>query len=276
MQAVTIKLFLATGRPDGLRTAEISNWSGKAVCAPRTQLAEFLNRSDTTGPGIYFLSGRSPKSDLPALYIGEGERVGKRVKQQLKQDFWVGAVCFVSKDDNLTKAHIKYLEGKFIDLARQLSGIELMNTNPGGATLPEADAAEMEAFLSNVLQLLPNLGIDHFAKRSDRPRGQRLYCRIKGLEATGMRTSRGFIVFKGSQTVFKLRPSATYLDTKRQKLVENGIMQEGRDCLVFTRDYEFSSPSAAASMIRGGASNGLRCWKSAKGKTLKELEAADV
>lgn len=91
-----------------------------------------------------------------------------------------------------------------------------------------------------------------------------------------MRTSRGFIVFKGSQTVFKLRPSATYLDTKRQKLVENGIMQEGRDCLVFTRDYEFSSPSAAASMIRGGASNGLRCWKSAKGKTLKELEAADV
>ena len=38
MQAATIKLFLPTGEATGIRTAEISNWTGKAIAGPRTAL----------------------------------------------------------------------------------------------------------------------------------------------------------------------------------------------------------------------------------------------
>jgi hypothetical protein len=41
---------------------------------------------------------------------------------------------------------------------------------------------------------------------------------------------------------------------------------------VFTRDVEFSSPSAAAAIVHGGTANGLLAWKDKAGRTLKERE----
>ena len=42
--------------------------------------------------------------------------------------------------------------------------------------------------------------------------------------------------------------------------------------LVFTKDAEFSSPSAAAAVIHGGSANGLTAWKTESGKSLKQLD----
>jgi hypothetical protein len=42
--------------------------------------------------------------------------------------------------------------------------------------------------------------------------------------------------------------------------------------LVFTKDAEFSSPSAAAAVIHGGSANGLTAWKTEGGKSLKQLD----
>jgi hypothetical protein len=42
MTSATIKLFLLRGDAKSLRTGEISNWSGKAIAAPRTELDELL------------------------------------------------------------------------------------------------------------------------------------------------------------------------------------------------------------------------------------------
>jgi hypothetical protein len=42
--------------------------------------------------------------------------------------------------------------------------------------------------------------------------------------------------------------------------------------LVFTKDAEFSSPSAAAAVVHGGKANGLIAWKTKDGKTLKQLD----
>jgi hypothetical protein len=42
--------------------------------------------------------------------------------------------------------------------------------------------------------------------------------------------------------------------------------------LLFTRDVEFSSPSAAAAFVHGGSANGLTAWRNAVGKTLKDIE----
>jgi len=45
----------------------------------------------------------------------------------------------VSKDENLTKAHIKYLEGKLIEISKATDRFELENANSSGSHLPDGN-----------------------------------------------------------------------------------------------------------------------------------------
>lgn len=274
MQAATIKLFLVHGSPNGLRTAELSNWSGKAIAAPRTELAELLKREELANPGFYLLTGVDPESGDRAIYIGEAEIVANRLKGHATRDFWNSVTVFVSKDENLTKAHIRYLEGILISKANENGNSIVMNLASSGARLPESDAAEMDVFLAKCLQLLPVLGVSDFNKKVDQASESTdlLYCKIKGLTASGKRTANGFVVFAGSHAVMEHRPSAKRMKAKREQLIEKGLLQENGDHLVFTKDIEFGSPSTAGSVVRGGATNGLTAWTNSKGKQLKEIE----
>lgn len=274
MESTTIKIFLVKGIPDGLRTAEISNWTGIAIACPRSQLSDLFARKELTNPGVYLLTGKDEKSGEPALYIGEAESVGKRLKGHSDKDYWVNAFVFVSKDENLTKAHIKYLEGKLISRANDIRKARLFNSTSSGAKLPESDAAAMDVFLEKVYQLLPVLGVDLFSyvETKTPDEGKVLFCRIKGLVAQGRRTPNGFVVLKGSQAVFEHRRSAKWTKKKREDLIKTGVLIQKGDHYIFSRDFEFGSPSTAGSAIRGGATNGLIAWKTSDGKTLKELE----
>lgn len=49
-----IELFLVDGDANGLITAELSNWNGKAIKIPRTDVKD-CNRQDITETGVYFL-----------------------------------------------------------------------------------------------------------------------------------------------------------------------------------------------------------------------------
>ena len=102
--SATIKLFLPRGDAKSLRTAEISNWSGKAIAAPRTEIDDLLAREELEKSGVYILTGIDPNSGSPRAYIGEAEVIRERLKQHKAKEFWVSAVVFVSKDENLTKA----------------------------------------------------------------------------------------------------------------------------------------------------------------------------
>ena len=67
-----------------------------------------------------------------------------------------------------------------------------------------------------------------------------------------------------------------YPSTLRSQLLSEGVLVKGTDRLVFAKDYEFSSPSAAASVVHGGHANGLSAWKNEKGVFLKELEQNEI
>jgi len=288
MTSATIKLFLPQGDPKGLRTAEISNWTGMAIAAPRTDLDELLGRPEISRSGVYFLTGSDPRSDAPMAYIGEAEDIGKRLRQHTAKEFWVQAVVFVSKDKALTRAHIQYIEGKLIAEAQQMGRVKLDNTQGGGAKLPESDQADMEVFLMRMRQLLPVLGLDLLTPfTTTRPplpgstAGSEevlLYHKIKDLQATGMRTSTGFVVFAGSRAVREERGSAPanqpWVLKLRQQLLDQGIFAEEDDHLLLVKDHEFTTPSQAASVLVGGYRNGLRKWRDASGKTLKEIESS--
>lgn len=280
MPSATIKLFLVHGDAKRLRTAELSNWTGKAVAGPCSELEGVLTRDKAAKSGVYFLNGTDSESGKPAVYIGEAESIRDRLRGHLDKDFWNHIVFFISKDENLTKAHIRYLEGRLIEQARLVGRAIVMNGQSSGSKLPESDREDMEIFLERIHQLMPVLGADALLPIGATPAAQAekqlLFCVIKGLKATGHLTPTGFVVLKGSQAVLKERASAheyPYTLVPRRRLIEDGTLVAEGDHLRFTRDTEFSSPSAAATVVHGGSANGLLAWKSKSGKTLKKLEA---
>jgi hypothetical protein len=238
-----------------------------------------LARDEAGKAGIYFLTGINPETGKKKVYIGEAEIIRSRIKVHLKRDFWTTVIFFVSKDENLTKAHIKYLEGNLIDKTLKAGRVELENSSSSGAHLPESDTADMDVFLAKLEQLLPLLG-EEFLKPMARgaaspKKSDLLYCEIKGNKATGRQSESGFLVMKGSEAVLKERPSTKrypHPAILRTQLLNEGVLKGETGRLVFAKDYEFSSPSAAASVIHGGHANGLTAWKDSAGISLKERE----
>lgn len=141
----SIRIFLADGGADGVWVVEKSNWTGKALMAPRTRYKDLRSRPDLDGPGVYLLVGPT-ESGVPAhrVYIGETDDLPGRLDNHNKsKDFWNRAIVFTSKDANLNKAHIRYLEARLITLAKMANRAELENGNIGSMPpLSEPDTAE--------------------------------------------------------------------------------------------------------------------------------------
>lgn len=279
MSAATLKIFLAFGDPKRLRTAELSNWTGKAVAGPRSEFEKLLQRDESTNPGVYFLSGTDPDTNQSAIYIGEAESIKDRIKSHLSKDFWNNIVFFITKDENLTKAHIRYIEGRLIEIAKIADRSKVMNSQGSGAKLPESDREDMEVFLGKMLQVLPVLGIETFVQRTSLEEGdterEMLTCKIKKVVATGYLTPNGIVVLSGSTAVLKERSSAKKWPSvmaQRNKLIDEGGLVKNGDKYEFVKDAEFSSPSSAAAVIHGGSANGLTAWVNVDGKSLKDLQ----
>ncbi|AGC78731.1 uncharacterized protein DUF4357 [Nonlabens dokdonensis] len=281
----TIKIFLIDGEPNGRMTCELSNWTGKALKIPRKKIKESSDRSELLNTGIYILIGKSPKSETKNLaYIGEAEEIYTRLNQQLsKKEFWNEAIVFVSKDENLNKAHIKYLESRLHEIAVKTNRYEIDNgINPTRSTISESDVAEMEEFLENIKLLVNALGYKIFEELP-----QNLKTDVKdsvddtfyltGLRmanAQGRLTNDGFVVLKNSV----ISPSTTegcsdHWIRLRERLIKDSIIIKTQNHFIFNESYLFSSPSAAAAIVIGRNANGLKEWKLKNGKTIKELES---
>lgn len=161
----SIRLFLADGSPGGIITAEIMNWTGHVMTAPRSRLADLVQRPEAGRTGIYILSGTDPEGGLkPLVYVGETDNVGKRLAQHNKDDskeFWEQTCAITSKDQNLTKAHVRYLESRLIAIAGNAGRAKLVNgTAPEYGLLPEGDLADMDYFVEQLRIVLPVLGMD--------------------------------------------------------------------------------------------------------------------
>lgn len=170
MKGKTIRIFLTDGTATGILTAEIMNWTGKVLVAPRADLGLLGKREEARRTGVYFLVGPDPEqAGKDRLYIGEGDNVIHRLSHHAKdeaKDFWSKAVLVISKDANLTKAHVRYLESRLIRTAQSVGRASLTNgTAPPLPSLPESDQADMEYFLDQVQMVLPVLGFPYLQSK---------------------------------------------------------------------------------------------------------------
>lgn len=272
----SIKIFLPGGDPDGLRTIEKSNWSGAGIMAPRALLADAKQRRELARTGVYVLLGPVEESGLPRIYVGEGDPIRPRLEEHAsKRDFWTHLIAFTSKDENLNKAHVQYLEARLVTLAAQAKRCLIENGNvPALPSLSEADAADAEGFLGEMLLCFPVLGVSVFTATSAAPKAARaFFINSKGVKASGSEMRDGFVVRAKSQAVAAEVPSChTYLRELRAALLANGVLRAEGDHFVFTQDYAFASPSTAAGVVQGRSANGRVDWKTQAGVSLKDVQ----
>jgi len=282
-----IKLFLIDGDTNGRLTCELSNWTGKAYKLPRNSIKICTDRPEIQTTGVYMLLNKSADlSEKGQLYIGEAEDIFKRLTQHVKEkDFWNEAIVFISKDDNLNKAHIKYLENRLHEIATTANRFELINTQkPTQSSISESDKAEMEEFLSNILTLISTLGYNVFEQirqvdskeQIDKEDDLFYISAVRGANGVGKTTSEGFVVFENSQVADPVTNSYPKTMQKlRDTLVSEGMIVKEQDKMILTRDYLFSSSSSAAMIILGRSANGLTEWKMISGKTLQDYESGE-
>jgi predicted GIY-YIG superfamily endonuclease len=278
MNGKQIRLFLVDGTPGGLLTAEIMNWTGHVIAAPRTDLAYLLKRPEVQRTGIYLLLGEDPESPgRQMVYIGEGDDVGRRLTTHARdesKDFWDRAVVLTSKDMNLTKAHARYLESRFIALAREAGRSRLSNgTAPDPIQLPEADVSDMEYFLAQAKIVLPVLGVNTFRTTSapapasgEAPppnTSPSFVIDRSGVTATAQEVDGEFMVRAGStaRRTWVGTNNASYYKLRLRNETDGTIVPtaDGR-VMMFPKDSPYSSPSAAAAVILGRSANGRTEW----------------
>ena len=147
----SIELFLANGTADSLITAELSNWNGKAIKIPRIEVSD-CKRDDIKSAGVYFLFCKE-EDDSDSVYIGESETIQERLNQHIRdynadkeKFYWTTAVIFLGRD--LNKALIRYLEDRFVQIARESKRYKVLTKNTYGKTvMKESQTAAMEEFM---------------------------------------------------------------------------------------------------------------------------------
>lgn len=280
----SIELFLVNGTVDSLIIAELSNWSGKAIKIPRIEVAS-CNREDIAQAGVYFLFCKEDDSS-DSVYIGEAENVKERLMQHLREYqsekekyYWNTAVVFVGRD--LNKALIRYLENRFVEIARSSNRYTVLTKNTYRNTvMKESQLAVMEEFIDNVKVLINALGykvLEPFSQ-ADSPESkmddETLSLSTGSASAYGKVTTEGFVVFAGARVNEKTSAKSLSAGAQkmRQKFFESGEIEN----LVTAVDILFSSPSAAADFILGYSVSGSQTWKTKDGRTLKDIESSQI
>lgn len=271
----SLKLYLVDGTPAGVITAELGVSTVKAVVASRTSLPELTKRDEARRTGVYLLLGPDPElSGRQLLYIGEGDEVRTRLASHdadKTKDFFTRALLIVSKDENLTKAHGRYLESRLIAAVRSAGRAKLVNgTQPDFVGLPEAEKADMERGMDDIEVLLPVMGFDVLQPAPSEPRAMTdatlttFVAVIRKAKGHAVERNGEFVVLAGStanRAESQSIPDST--KDKRAALLEAGILVEDAnpDLYRFEQDASFGSPSGASAVIAGRSDNGRQTWR---------------
>ena len=276
----SIELFLANGTADSLITAELSNWNGKAIKIPRIEVSD-CKRDDIKSAGVYFLFCKE-EDDSDSVYIGESETIQERLNQHIRdynadkeKFYWTTAVIFLGRD--LNKALIRYLEDRFVQIARESKRYKVLTKNTYGKTvMKESQTAAMEEFIDNVRILINALGYKVLEPTvhndpNSTVDDEALFLNLGNASGKGMITTEGFVLFAGA--VLNEKTSEKSLSKGAATLRKKHLASNKVKDFVTTEDILFSSSSAAADFVTGYSVSGPATWKNATGVTLKELEA---
>ncbi len=266
----TVTTYLIDGDPKGTQYAFISNKICQMFVVPRSNLSYLNTQEKLQKPAFYILPGED-ESTKPQAYIGETENFRDRVKDHdSKKAFWQKALIFVSKDADMTKVDVQYLEYKAIAEAKKANAFVLSDNKqiPKAPNLPEHQQDSMDEFFKDVKFLASFIGCNIF--EIPQAKSERLFhIKGRGCNAKGFYSSNGFSVLKGSIIFPAMTPSFKWKE-KRKKMLQDYTAKEN-GIWVLKSDKTFSSPSTAADFCTGCCNNGWKVWKDNDGNTLDSV-----
>ena len=281
----TISLFLLNGSVTGTIKYTLPNWTGVIYKIPRTELGNCKERTDLQQSGIYFLFGKSDEDGKSAVYVGQagirknGNGLLGRILEHARnpeKDYWTEVVAVTTTNNSFGPTEISYLENQFTQLALAAKRYVVKNANdPNPGNITEEKEGELEEFIDYAKVVMGILGhkvfipLDEVTEDLPQTNITKLYLKRRGAEATGLLTSEGIVVCKGSKLTANPTPSCHEWLKNFRVQYANKITAD----FVLTEDIVFNSPSAAAGFCVFGTENGRIAWKTEAGKTLKELES---
>lgn len=274
----TIQIFLPDGNPRSVKIAEITSRTVQGILIPRSKLEFISERNELKNVGVYFLVGGTDEGSRPVVYIGEAEECLIRLKQHNKgKDFWTVALVIISKTKYFTKTHIKYLEWYCHEAIKKANRFNLDNSSlPNCPYISESMEADLIDNFDTIKILVSTLGYPLFDQIEKPEKKDILICKGKDAFAEGEYSEDGFVVFKGSKcNLTETNTAVTWIPNLRKKLIQDGILAQQSNVLIFTSDYIFSSPSAAAAVVLARSANGWTEWKYKDGKTLDFVKRQD-
>jgi hypothetical protein len=253
---------------------------------PREELEAARTLEDLASPAIYLLTDTiDGQNDVRRVYVGEAEDFCERgIERNDRLSDWEHFIAFYSKDTNLTKAHVRWLEREvYLRLQNATGRAIVANGNtPPGASLPMADDAAMQTYLENMLYVMTALGLDFFSARTrsqnaraadekiehtdpERFADERYVLATKAggeAKAIAVRQGRIWILQPGSKVSPSIGSLPDGYTTLRQALIDRNLIEPTEDGFLTVRSpIEFTSPSASAAIVRGYAINGKWEWK---------------
>ncbi|MDE6515757.1 MAG: GIY-YIG nuclease family protein [Bacteroidales bacterium] len=263
--------YLVDGDPKGTQYAFIRNKTCQMFVVPRSNLSYLNTQEQLQKPAFYILLGED-ETTKPQAYIGETENFKERVKDHdSKKSFWQKALIFVSKDADMTKVDVQYLEYKAIVEAKKANTFVLSDNKqtPKEPNLPEYQKDSMDEFFEDVKFLASFIGYNIF-EITQQPKAKHLfYAKGRDYDAKGFYNSNGFIVLKGSIIAKNTTSSFNWKWKREVMLEEYTSLQNGK--VILTSDITFSSPSTASSFCLGRSSNGWTIWKDKDGNSLDSV-----
>ncbi|EKF39864.1 hypothetical protein NA8A_23704 [Nitratireductor indicus C115] len=278
-----VKIFITGQDPRSLRTVELDNWTGVAITGQPEFFKKALEAEVLSRSCVYLLIRSSADDDLPEIYVGESDDFSQRyLTGKFPIDF-DSFLIFTSKDDALTRAHVKWLELELWSILKGNRGkVVVANTNkPTGSNLPRADIATMRTYLSNTIYVLEALGYDLFSvqeRTSVSPSTKQTDAQPS--EITGLRLDlysmlprrpddHAFLRYEnGAYTLLqdsKINAKVTEslpanVRKLRDQLIAEGDLVDHGDYLQLSRDIPFSKPSPASALVKGRSSTGYIDW----------------
>ncbi len=243
--------------------------------------------------GVYMLIGRNkPPSAKLEVYIGHAQNISNRLsshhsQKMIESDNWFETVVIFDSKGDMTVRNALAVEGTLIDVCKQnnrwkTSNIKGTSEDPDIEEKYVVDTIEKSVILSRIL------GWDVFRdfrvttnkaqrdKEVDLPTSDRrsevFLFQGKNFSARmTANTSGKLIVLKGAEASSSTtRSTSNYLKLLRNELLRKGVLIRAGDKLVFSRDFEFSRPSTAGSVIMGYGVNGNAIWQLEDGTTYGE------
>ncbi len=157
---------MPNGNPNSIKIIEKMNWTGVGIEMSRDDWETHKSRKEFDQAGIYVLIGYDEDSDLPKVYIGQGDGIRKRIDSHYKEKaFWEKLIIFVSSNNGLNRGHITWIEYALIDIAKKYNRCTLDNSaTPTEPVLTESEKADTREFLNEMLSIFPLVEIKIFDK----------------------------------------------------------------------------------------------------------------